>query len=102
MGTQNTLLDLNNHLFAELERLGDESLTPEELKAECERAKAINGVAKNIVDNASLVLKAEEFRKRTYAEDMPRLLIGDDPEKKAETEKARAEAKHLMLGRREA
>lgn len=29
---RNTLMDLNNHLFAELERLGDEDLTQEELE----------------------------------------------------------------------
>ena len=102
MGTRNTLIDLNDHLFAELERLGDEELSPEELKAECERAKAINGVAKNIVDNAALVLKAEEFRGKTYAEDVPRLLIGDSPKKSTEAAKAKAEIKSLMLGRRNA
>ena len=102
MGTRNTLIDLNDHLFAELERLGDEELSPEELKAECERAKAINGVAKNIVDNAALVLKAEEFREKTYAEDVPRLLIGDSPKKSTEAAKAKAEIKSLMLGRRNA
>lgn len=102
MGTRNTLIDLNDHLFAELERLGDEELSPEELKAECERAKAINGVAKNIVDNAALVLKAEEFREKTYAADVPRLLIGDSPEKSAETARAKAEIKSLTLGRSEA
>ena len=31
---KNTLVDLNNHLFAELERLSDEDLTSEELEAE--------------------------------------------------------------------
>lgn len=29
---RNTLMDLNNHLFAELERLGDEDLSQEELE----------------------------------------------------------------------
>lgn len=32
--TKNTLVDLNNHLFAEMERLGDEDLKGEELEAE--------------------------------------------------------------------
>lgn len=58
---KNTLSDLNNHLFAQLERLGDEDLTPEELEKEIERAKAINGVAKNIIDNAKVALEGSRF-----------------------------------------
>ena len=57
--TQNKLSDLNNHLFASLERLGDEELSGEELLEEINRAKAINNVAEQIVSNASLVLKAQ-------------------------------------------
>lgn len=57
---KNTLGDLNNHLFAQLERLGDEELKGEELKEEMERAKSIGYVAKQIIDNASLVLDAQK------------------------------------------
>lgn len=58
---KNTLSDLNNHLFAQLERLGDEELTQEELQKEMERAKSINGVAKNIIDNAKVALEGAQF-----------------------------------------
>lgn len=58
---KNTLSDLNNHLFAQLERLGDEDLTQEDLQKEMERAKAINGVAKNIIDNAKTALEGAKF-----------------------------------------
>lgn len=57
----NTLSDLNNHLFAQLERLGDEDLTQEQLQKEMGRTKAINGIAKNIVDNAKTALEAAKF-----------------------------------------
>lgn len=58
---RNTLSDLNNHLFAQLERLGDEDLSETELKLEVERAKAISGVAKNIISNAKVTLSAMRF-----------------------------------------
>ena len=57
--TQNKLSDLNNHLFAELERLGDEDLAGDALIEEINRAKAITEVAGKVVENASLVLKAQ-------------------------------------------
>lgn len=58
---RNTLGDLNNHLFAQMERLGDESLKIEELEMEIERAKAIKDVAGQIISNANTVLKAQEL-----------------------------------------
>lgn len=57
---KNTLGDLNLHLFAQLERLGDEDLKGEDLKEEMERAKSISMVARQIIDNASLVLDAQK------------------------------------------
>ena len=58
---KNTLLDLNNHLFAQLERLGDEDLSQEDLQKEISRAKAISGVAKNIIDNAKTTLEGMQY-----------------------------------------
>lgn len=58
---KNTLLDLNNHLFAQLERLSDEGLSPEDLSKEVERSKAINEVAKNIIYNAKTTLEGAQF-----------------------------------------
>lgn len=57
--TQNKLTDLNNHLFAELERLGEEDLEGDKLIEEISRAKAVTSVAHQIISNASLVLKAQ-------------------------------------------
>lgn len=56
---RNTLGDLNNHLFAQLERLGDEELVGEELAEELNRAKAVADIATQIIANGSLVLKAK-------------------------------------------
>lgn len=55
---KNKLLDLNNHLFAQLERLSDESLTAEQLDAEVKRTGALVAVGDQIVRNADLALKA--------------------------------------------
>lgn len=56
---KNKLSDLNNHLFAQLERLGNEALTGEELAKEIDRSNAITSVAKEVISNARLVLDAQ-------------------------------------------
>ena len=55
---KNRLSDLNNHLFAQLERLSEEGLTAEQIDQESKRADAIVAVAEHIVRNADLQLKA--------------------------------------------
>lgn len=55
---KNKLTDLNDHLFAEIERLGDEDLQGDKLVEEIGRAKAIADISTRIISNASLVLKA--------------------------------------------
>lgn len=58
---KNKLSDLNNHLFAQLERLGDENLTEDQIKKEIGRGQAIVQVANSIVANASVQLKAVQI-----------------------------------------
>ncbi|MCG1271868.1 hypothetical protein K4U71_05695 [Staphylococcus epidermidis] len=60
--TKNTLSDLNNHLFAQIERLSDEELKGEELQEELERSKAISDIARNVVSNGNLILQAHKFK----------------------------------------
>jgi hypothetical protein len=55
---KNKLTDLNNHLFAQLERLSEEGLTAEQIAQEVQRTDAIVGVSEQIVRNADLQLKA--------------------------------------------
>jgi hypothetical protein len=55
---QNKLSDLNNHLFMQLERLGDDDLVGEKLVEEINRARAVTDVAGQIIANGALVLKA--------------------------------------------
>ncbi|HRN83268.1 MAG TPA: hypothetical protein PK857_00490 [Hyphomicrobium sp.] len=58
---KNKLSDLNNHLFAQIERLGDENLTPEQIESEVKRTEAIVSVSAQIVQNADLGLKAAKL-----------------------------------------
>lgn len=55
---KNKLTDLNNHLFAALERLNDESLTPEEVEREINRGNAVATIGAVIVKNAATQLQA--------------------------------------------
>ena len=75
---KNTLGDLNNHLFMQLERLNDEDIKGEELEEEMKRARAISDVAGKIISNANLVLQSQKFMKETYDADknLPKMLEG--------------------------
>jgi hypothetical protein len=55
---KNKMTDLNNHLFAEIERLSDEDLKGEELAQELTRAKAVCDVAGQIIAGGRLILDA--------------------------------------------
>lgn len=55
---KNTLGDLNNHLFAQLEKLSDEDLSEEELDKEIQRSEAMTKIADQIIKNGDLQLKA--------------------------------------------
>ena len=54
---KNTLSDLNNHLFEQLERLNDESLTQEQLEQELRRSEGMTKIAEQIIRNGELAYK---------------------------------------------
>ena len=56
---KNKLIDLNNHLFCQMERLSDEDLKGDRLKEEIDRAKSVSNVAAQIINNANLALRAQ-------------------------------------------
>lgn len=58
---KNRLSDLNNHLFAQLERLSDESLTSEQIDLETKRGAAVVAVADQILRHASIQIQAAKI-----------------------------------------
>lgn len=58
---KNKLSDLNDHLFAQLERLSDESLTDQQIVKETQRGDAIVAVADQIIRNASLQVQVAKM-----------------------------------------
>lgn len=76
---RNTLGDLNNHLFATLERLNDEEIKGEELIEEITRAKAVSDIATKIISNGSLILEAKKVQAETLGKnntEIPKMLEG--------------------------
>lgn len=65
MPVPNTMVDLNDHLFAEL-------------AAEIERAKAISSIGKTAIENARVVLDAARFQddRLDASGGLPRMLGG--------------------------
>ena len=79
--SRNKLGDLDNHLFAQLERLADENLTAEQIEQEVSRSDAIIGIADKVIGNARLKLDAAKL----YATHGPSIkemlpMIGKAPE----------------------
>lgn len=58
---KNKIVDLNNHLFAQLERLGDENLTSEQVDLEVRRSEAIVAVSEQVIRSADVTLRATKL-----------------------------------------
>ncbi len=62
---KNKIIDLNNHLFAQLERLNDEELSDEQLEKEIKRSRAITGIATNIVKATATTIDGMKLMERS-------------------------------------
>ena len=54
---KNTLVDLQNHIFEKIEKLGDDALQGEEAKLEIGKAMALSGLAKDAIACATLMAR---------------------------------------------
>jgi len=73
-GMKTRLIDLNNYMFAELERLSDKELDGDKLAEEIQRSHAITSVAGQIISNAGLALKAQVAVNDLLLKDPPKML----------------------------
>ena len=71
---KNKLIDLNDHMFAQLERLSDEDLKGDNLTEEIGRSKAVSSVANQIINNARLALEAKVAIQESLIKDPPKML----------------------------
>ena len=73
---KNKQIDLTNHLFAQLERLSDEDLTPEKLTFEIERTRSIALISKEIHANEKLALDAQKLLLESEINGKPNFFTG--------------------------
>ena len=80
MSKKNKLGDLNDHLFMQLEKLNDDDLKGDKLNQEIQRAHAMTGVAKQIINSGALALKAKKVvADGGFSVEDPFQIEGSDP-----------------------
>jgi hypothetical protein len=87
---KNKISDLRDHMFAALERLGNEDLSLDELKAEIDRSRAISEVGKVIVESAKTEVLYAKLTRKKEAE--PTKFLEVEPEETPQLD--RPEAKY--------
>lgn len=79
---RNKIPDLNNHLFEQLERLNNDELTPEQLKDEVNRAKAMTQISSQIVQSVKVTFEALKMVKGEFSKDeVLQIITGNEPKK---------------------
>jgi hypothetical protein len=78
--TKNRLSDLNNHLFAQIERLSEEGMSAEKIETEVKRGNAIVAVADQILRHATLQVQAAKIVSDHGMDPTPHLpALGNSP-----------------------
>jgi len=81
---KNSLVDLNNHLFAQIEKLGDDDFKGEKLEEEIRRADSMIKVAHEIVNVADTVLQVAKLKQGFSEAEVPEFLLGKKSKKPLE------------------
>ena len=71
---KNKLIDLNDHLFLQLERVSDDDLTSDEMEKEINRSKAVSSLASQIISGAKLALQAQSQVQEFLIKNPPKML----------------------------
>jgi len=72
--TKNKMIDLNNHLFEQMERLNDNDLKGEAFEKEIARAKSMSGIASQIIQNARVSVEAAKAFNEGLIDKFPAML----------------------------
>lgn len=80
---KNKLIDLNNHLFEQIERLMDDEVMEKNADLEIKKADAVVKVAEAIIKNANLSLQAYKYADEwktgnAKVPEMLRIGVGDE------------------------
>lgn len=78
---KNTLVDLNNYLFEQIERLQDDSLSDEDFEKEVKRSEAMTKISEKIIANGELAFKTMKHMDEYGYEQtrkVPKMLEGGD------------------------
>lgn len=77
---KNTVSDLNNILFEQLERLNDDELKGDALEEQLKRTEQIVKVSETIISNGELAFKAVQHKDKYYGtggKQLPPMLDGE-------------------------
>ena len=73
---RNTLSDLNDVLFEQIERVNDDDLVGAELEVQLKKSRVINSIASQIIQNGNLIFKAVKYHE--MEDGSTKLLLGKD------------------------
>ena len=78
---KNTLTDLNNYLFEQLERRNDDGLTEDQLERELRKTDATTKIAEKIIANGELAFKTmkhmDDYGYNVKDRHMPKMLAAE-------------------------
>lgn len=74
---RNSLTDLKNYLFEQIERVNDDNLTDEELEKEIKRSKAVTEASRTIVEIAKTQMDAFKYATEELGIDTDQAAVGD-------------------------